>query len=68
MQSTESQIIAVIKEFEAKNSNNEQVLRLEDANELFEQLVSRGVVRKRGYNLVGADSVNAYRYQFEVQS
>jgi hypothetical protein len=68
MKSIESQVIKVREILEEQHQNNEQVLRLEDANEMFEHLVSRGVIQKRGYNLVGADNVNAYRFQFKVQS
>lgn len=68
MTSIEKQVIKVREILEEQNQNNEQVLQLEDANEMFENLVSRGIIQKRGYNLVSADSVNAYRFQFQVQS
>lgn len=67
MQPIENKILEIIKEQETHGQNQDMVIRLEVANDAFEELVERGVVRKRGYNLAGINNMNDFKYRFEAQ-
>lgn len=54
MSEIKKKVTDVIKNFEksAMNVNNEKFLKLEEADKIFKELVKKGLIKKRGNNIL----------------
>lgn len=68
MQTVEKQMVEIIKTRTVLAEKQEELNRLLSATEMFENLVSKGVISKRGYNLMGAETVHSQSFLFQIQS